>query len=473
MQPSIRIILIILITLVLCFSQPSFIPIMVDYSCYKSSSQKSFLEVYLSFFQNNLNYIKENGQYRASYTATAQILQDKTIIDKHTKRTESIVDSLSLITPDRQFVNLFSFEIPEGSYNLKIIVQDDNSVSSGEYITQITAKSYLSDSLQMSDIQLASKIARENPNSEFNKNTFCVMPNPSNTYNITMPVLYYYTEIYNLHFQQDLPGQYGIKCTITDREGNIVKDFPEKIKNKAGKSVVSVDGFNIVTLPTNIYFLNLAITDKQNGHTLKKSKRFIFQKPGKELATEESGAVSRPEETEAYLLYGHLSEEQLDIEFAIAQYIASREEIEIYKTLDYKSKMTFLYNFWNRKDKENPGQDATFKQQYFERVNIANSLFSVGKLDGWRSERGKVLLKYGSPNEWERFHMEIDMKPYEIWTYHNLEGGVIFVFGDIQGAGDFELLHSTFSQELHNPDWQRLVKRAEGSIFDETEDFGF
>lgn len=70
--------------------------------------------------------------------------------------------------------------------------------------------------------------------------------------------------------------------------------------------------------------------------------------------------------------------------------------------------------------------------------------------------------------------METDKKPYEIWIYHSIEGGVQFVFADVQGFGEFELLHSTHSQELHNPTWQRLVTKAESSVgFDSGNDFQF
>ena len=64
--------------------------------------------------------------------------------------------------------------------------------------------------------------------------------------------------------------------------------------------------------------------------------------------------------------------------------------------------------------------------------------------------------------------MEVDKRPYEIWTYNNLEGGVIFIFADLQGFGEFEMIHSTYSKEIHNPGWERLVRRAEStSGFDE------
>ena len=60
--------------------------------------------------------------------------------------------------------------------------------------------------------------------------------------------------------------------------------------------------------------------------------------------------------------------------------------------------------------------------------------------------------------------MAIDMKPHEIWHYHELEGGSLFVFADLTGFGDFDLLHSTYSRELYQPDWERLVRKTQGGV---------
>jgi hypothetical protein len=49
------------------------------------------------------------------------------------------------------------------------------------------------------------------------------------------------------------------------------------------------------------------------------------------------------------------------------------------------------------------------------------------------------------------------MKPYEIWHYYNLQGGVIFVFGDRRGFGRFELLHSTLVGEIKDENWMYLL----------------
>ena len=80
----------------------------------------------------------------------------------------------------------------------------------------------------------------------------------------------------------------------------------------------------------------------------------------------------------------------------------------------------------------------------------------MGK-EGWKTDRGRVYLIYGGPDEIERFPNEIETRPYEIWHYESVEGGVIFVFADITGFGSYQLVHSTKRGELRDDSWVRRI----------------
>ena len=75
-------------------------------------------------------------------------------------------------------------------------------------------------------------------------------------------------------------------------------------------------------------------------------------------------------------------------------------------------------------------------------------------------ERGRVLLTYGRPDEIVKTPVQRQGKPYETWTYNNLENGSIFIFADLRGFGQYELIHSTYSQELNNPNWENTLKEV-------------
>ena len=81
----------------------------------------------------------------------------------------------------------------------------------------------------------------------------------------------------------------------------------------------------------------------------------------------------------------------------------------------------------------------------------------MGK-EGWQTDRGRVYLLYAEPDEVERFPNQGDSKPYEIWQYNQIESGVIFVFIDRTGLGDYTLVHSTKRGELQDESWQQHLQ---------------
>jgi len=157
--------------------------------------------------------------------------------------------------------------------------------------------------------------------------------------------------------------------------------------------------------------------------------------------------------------YQDKSEKELDEEFDAARWIATKEELSIYPSLDLEGKREFLAKFWQKRDTDTTTVRNEFREEYLSRVQYAKENFG-GFKPGWRTDRGRVLLIYGRPDEVERFPSSNNVRAYEIWHFFNLEGGVQFVFVDIRGWGDFELVHSTARSELNDPDWRRWLRPA-------------
>ncbi len=97
------------------------------------------------------------------------------------------------------------------------------------------------------------------------------------------------------------------------------------------------------------------------------------------------------------------------------------------------------------------------KEEYLKRVTTANRDFRVLGRDGYKTDRGRVYIQYGPPDDYDRHPNETNSRPYEIWTYHSIQGGVIFVFVERQSGGDHELVHSTHRNEISDQNWQRFA----------------
>ena len=463
-------ILFLFLSLQSVISQTHFIPLMVDHARFKSQPSRNYLEIYASLFQKDLSYLPLSQKFKAQYSLSLQIQQGDSIIEQQNKQIESIIDSLAAITADKQFVTLFAVDLPIGKYQAKITVEDLNSSGRGEYLCELQSRSYSEDSLNLSDIEFAYNISKPVSQSEFNKNSMFVLPNAADSYSVLTPVLYFYSEIYNLKYDPAVTGEYSSTCCITNPQGDTLRQFPVKIHEKPGTSALLVDGFNIVTLADGIYYLHLEVQDRQTTQLARQQKKFTYHKPVRKALAQTENPDNQDRETAIQSEYGQWDEYELDQEFTSAILIASEDEIRVYRTLDLAGKRDFLYQFWQKRNALRPD----FKTDYFERVQLTESLFGSGRTKGWQTDRGRILLQYGKPDEWNKYYMEPDKKPYEIWIYHGIESGVQFVFADLQGFGEFELLHSTHSKELHNPTWQRLVTKAESSVsFDSGNDFQF
>lgn len=444
-------------------AQTTFLPLTADYASFRGKGGQTYLEVYLTFYQNNLSYHPaENGKYRGEYLILVEISRGDSVFARDAiKRYSEISDSTD-IQPNRQFMNQITFSVPPGKYTLRAVLRDLNSQRWGEFQMEVVARDYWGDSLQISDLQLSIRLSRSQENNEFTKNSFLVIPNPTLTYSVNLPVLYYYLEGYNMQYDSLHPGAYLTHCWITNTAGDTVRDYPVKTHTKPGRDVVIVGGYNIVTLHTGVYLFHIQVTDRDLKQTREATRRFTFLKPGETLPLQQNEkVVFRASEPPGLIeIFRNMSEEDLDREFECARFIATDKEKHVYKTLDVKGKRDFLAEFWKKRDTNPETPVNEFRQDFLERMRYADQYFGRPKTRGALTDRGRVLLTYGRPSEIERHYMDIDAKPYEIWYYNELEGGVIFVFGDLTGFGDFQLIHSTHSKELYQPNWQQMIFRS-------------
>ncbi len=86
------------------------------------------------------------------------------------------------------------------------------------------------------------------------------------------------------------------------------------------------------------------------------------------------------------------------------RYVAEPEEVEQLKALETDLELArFFEEFWNRRDPypEIPGNDA--RDAFLHRVAIAGDRFGEMGRAGWASERGRIIIVHGQPDEviWE------------------------------------------------------------------------
>jgi len=136
-------------------------------------------------------------------------------------------------------------------------------------------------------------------------------------------------------------------------------------------------------------------------------------------------------------------------------YIITDEEKKAFKKLATDDERErFIEEFWRRRDPDPDTEENEFKEEYYERIAYANEHFASG-IPGWKSDRGRIWIMYGKPDERETHPMggnydrpsyegggSTTTYPFETWFYRYLAGvgsGIEIEFVDPTGSGEYRI----------------------------------
>jgi GWxTD domain-containing protein len=139
-------------------------------------------------------------------------------------------------------------------------------------------------------------------------------------------------------------------------------------------------------------------------------------------------------------------------------YIISDDEKKAWKKLATdEEREQFIEQFWRRRDPDPDTEVNEYLEEHYERVAYANQHFTSG-IPGWKSDRGRIYIMYGAPNEkethpsggsYERPSYEgggsTTTYPFETWFYRYLPGigsGIEIEFVDPTGTGEYRIARS-------------------------------
>jgi len=426
-----------------------------DYAQFGYDSVSNYVEFYYSFNQSTLNYVETDSVNLVQgilYISIMDTATGEVFVDKNWLVSSAIKDTSSL---NQSLVSLMGFVLNKGTYKCVIKGSDASDSTQKKSITEyIVVNPFIRDNTAISGIQLASNIKQgsENTSSIFYKNTYEIVPAPSAIFSKNQPVLFYYSELYNIKENAD-NSDLRFDQIVANSKGQIVNIESKKLSRSLG-SRVEVGKVVVPKLPTDTYTLVLNLIDSSANYGVSSSKRFFVYNPDIAIVDTFQQTTSPVLST----MFGAMSEEELDDLFAKSKYIATPAEAEKYKVIStVEAKREFLYNFWKTRD-DNPSDEGNnYFRKYLQRIKEANLKFTALKKEGWKTDRGRVYLIYGEPSEIERYPNQIETRPYEIWHYQNIEGGAFFVFADITGFSDYQLVHSTKRGELRDDNWERRI----------------
>ena len=424
--------------------------IQFDLARFYGDEHQVYVEMYYGIPENILTYNVDSGRISGAMNMKYVIRNDSSIVSTKEWLVPHSIDDSMRLHRSQVMTGLETIGLSPGNYTIVLKSYDVNDSTRQDSITMaLPVQFYPKDKEVLSDVELCSSIqSSSNQSALFYKNTLEAVPNPSRMYGTGVPIMYYYFEVYNLTL---LPSQPNVlvHTVVVDAAGREVLK-QDRAKPRLHASSVEVGTFNLSPLKSGTYTLRADLLDTAKGVLASTSKKFFVYKPGMSFDTSLATLTSDVSASE----YKWMNEEELDREFAVARYTSTDDERVQYSALkDVSAKRKFLFDFWDRRKGNAASLVNELKEEYFKRVSYANSSFGTGFREGWKTDRGRVYIVYGSPDEVERFPSSAESNPYEIWHYNSIQGGVMFAFVDRNSLGEYTLVHSTHRDEIHDENW--------------------
>ena len=434
----------------------------VDWAIFDYDAENVYVELYYSFMQADLHYEQAEDSLRGLTLGQVAFMQGDNVVVSNAWKSEMLIADSTVLQQSKDIIDRVAVMVPFGDYTCQLVIKDLVHIENVDTVTwALNISAPKLDETRMSDIEVASSIRRaeeEDKSSPFYKNSLIVEPNPALLYSYEHPALFFYTEAYNLPVES-LPQGYRVKYYVVDSDGTIPDGVTPKAvkKKKALQSSVEFGMLNVGNLATGAYTFKVELQNTELLTIAEQSKKiYVLQKEDaqKQQATQQG----TPYESSLFVI---MDSSAVEKEYLMVFYLLSKEEQVVHKEIvGMEQRRHFLYNFWNNKYPETNVNDNPMRTEYFRRARAADDRFAAFKLEGWLTDRGRVSMVYGEPDDIDRHPNEPNKYEYEIWFYNSLQSGASFVFVDFEGHGNYRLIHSNLLGEIQDYNYSQTLKKT-------------
>lgn len=371
-------------------------------------------------------------------------------------------DSIDAANKESRLFNQLSMKIKPGIYKGKLTILDVVNKNEGSFLyDRLEIEPVVTDRLNLSSIEFAHKITNAGPASNddkpgMEKSGRLIIPNPMGLYKEGDSSLFIYSELYNLSYDSLAPDSFLISYAILDDKGMLYHQYKDLPTSKTGSSSAISDALSISAFAPGRYTLQMTALDMLSGEADTATGAFII--------------FSGVGETPGLVAYQHRFPYDscgLETKQRLIKYFLAPQEMTMLRDLNEVGKMRFIDQYFSDHDPDPTTEINEFLNELYIRYLYANRNFASlpGQDDGWSRDRGRILMQYGNWDQRDEVLTPAYGKPYEIWKYYKLQGGgVIFVFQDVEGYGDFKLVHSTARGEVFDSDWDYVVRGSDPNL---------
>jgi GWxTD domain-containing protein len=140
-------------------------------------------------------------------------------------------------------------------------------------------------------------------------------------------------------------------------------------------------------------------------------------------------------------------------------YLATGADVNMYGSLSVEGKRRFLREFWRKRDPTPQTPENDQQVAFYRRIAEANRRFRQGgtaQIPGWRTDRGRIFILYGEPDDVLKEPSNGTSYPWEYWKY--TKGRLLYyLFLDRTRLGGYQLIYTSDRREQSFPDWQTYL----------------
>lgn len=450
----------------------------LTYSSFYVPGKTPYIETYLSVIGNSAKFVKNSsGNYQGIINVSIAFTQNGEIKNakKYTLNSPEAIDTAKGYP---NFIDQQRYSLVNGEYIMEVSIADQNNISEKPFSTQIPIKiNFTEELVNISDIELLESYTKSTTPNILTKSGYDLVPYVSTFYPDNSTKLKFYAEIYNAKKVLGLNEKMVVSYYIESYEKGVkLSDYSMFAKQTTNDVNILLSEFDISKLPSGNYNLLVEVRDKENK--IQALQKLFFQRQNTQGKFSYDDLKSINVQNTFVTSYTNV-DTLLDYIRCIRP-ISSVSEIKYaqnqIKERNVEVMQQFFYNFWHVRDEKNP-QLAWL--EYYKEVMKVNKEYGTHALKGYDTDRGRVYLQYGPPDQLTKIDREPSSYPYEIWEYYRLydkslsvtfpenkQSNKKFIFYNPDlVTNKYTLIHSNAQGETYNYQWQLLLRKRDLPVY--------